>query len=192
MNNSGFVDDAYYPVEKIWIIKSSIASIFVLPFFIIYFIFINKAVGILGALFLGSFYIIFFCLGVTLHILWNSLRRSNFHYILEDQFMDVSQGIISKSTRKFPYSSIQTINADQGIMDKIFGLKNVTIENAAQTGSDSYSQMFQYSYLSHYRDFIGYQGNVIRIPGLSEKNADSLKGILMKKIQTNPIQDLGM
>lgn len=116
------------------------------------------------------------------------LERANFHYSFEDNYILLSQGIISKKNRSVPYLSIQGVFLRQGIFDKIFGIASLTFEDLSEgeiftVGTDGYVTRFDSR-----REVVGFFGNKIHIPGLKKRDAQELKEILLGKIKEGTIK----
>lgn len=186
MNN--VINEKNYPIEGKWIFKSAWVYVIVLLFLIPAFSFeLTK-----GRL---SFYLVIYLAFVPVHLIIVSLRRANFHYTIDDKFMTLNQGILSKQQRNIPYGVIQNIFVKQDLVDRIFGLASLTIENASQgAGSQRAGQskifgMTVGSQRSQQTDLIGSSGNKVNIPGLSKQNAETLKDIILQKMKANPLED---
>lgn len=114
----------------------------------------------------------------------NILRRATYHYQLDEQFLNLRQGIINKQNRQIPYGVIQNVLLTRGLLDRLFGLSTLTIQNATQsTLKDVKSQATSQA---------GFFGNSVQIPGLSKNNAQVVKEAILKKIQDSPTVELGM
>ena len=123
-----------------------------------------------------------FYLGFSLlHPITTILNLKNFHYSIGENFLTLRQGILSKEQRNIPYGVIQNIFQKQDLLDRIFGLASLTIENS------SHGQMsVQYQKKS---EVIGFSGNKVTIPGLTKANAEILKGIVLSRMKANPLED---
>lgn len=87
----GTVTEKNYPIRNIWLFKQISIAIIILP---IYFIFIFSAGGLFfsgGALLVFLPFIFIFGLAFGILLIINILRRSNFHYSLEDHFIALHQ-----------------------------------------------------------------------------------------------------
>jgi membrane protein YdbS with pleckstrin-like domain len=175
-NNTSNISEKNYPITKLWIFKSPI--IFVL---------VN-----LVALLFGRYYPILVLL-IPILLIANPLIRLNFHYLLDEKFLNVKQGVISKKQRNLPYGVIQNVFVKQDLFDRIFGLATLRVENAAQGGKSGSggSKSFRLSGLKsdQDKDSVGSSGNKINIPGLKKKDAEELKNCLLQRIKENPIED---
>lgn len=182
-------NDKNYPIEPIWALKSTLTSLILLPFLAPLFTFLTW--GQLFAVsnssshsFRGLFYLGFFILAVPIHFFTNVIRRATFHYDLEDKFLNLHQGWIRKQNRQLPYGVIQNVIVTQGVLDRLFRLATVTIQNATQSSvQDVKAQVAGNA---------GFFGNTIQIPGLTSENAQVIKNILLKKIKDSPIIEQGM
>ena len=182
------ITEKNYPIEGKWIFKSVWGSALVLLFLVPYF-FIEMATGRF------SFYLIIYLAFVPVHIIIVLLQRANFHYSIEDKFLTLKQGILSKQQRHIPYGVIQNIFVKQDLFDRIFGLASLTVENASQgAGSQNAgtSKIFGMTVSNKKREsveMVGFSGNKVSIPGLTKQNAEVLKGIVLQKMKENPIED---
>ena len=60
------------------------------------------------------------------------VQKSNYYFIFTSDFILYRTGLIALQERHVPYSKIQDVTISRGFIDMIFGLWNVTVENAAQ------------------------------------------------------------
>ncbi len=181
------ITEINYPIEAKWIFKSIWGSIFLLIFLLVPFL-IELTVGKFDS------NLIIYLLFVPIHAIVVSMQRANFHYSIDDKFMTIHQGILSKQQRNIPYGVIQNIFVKQDLFDRIFGLASLTIENASQgAGSQNSgtSKVFGLTVSNQRRqtEMVGFSGNKISIPGLSKQNAETLRGIVLQKMKENPIED---
>jgi uncharacterized membrane protein YdbT with pleckstrin-like domain len=193
------VTEKDYPIETIWIFKRLvIPTIFLIivsaPFIITQVMIVifdleqpeGGASAIVDMAFIGLFILGYF--------ITNILSRKYFHYSLEDRFLNIKQGILSKKQRDIPYEVIQDIVVKQDLFDRIFSLASVNIYNASQAGgalgSSRQSKFFGFNTSSFERkeETIGFEGNKVAIPGLRKENAEALKEEVLKKMKDNPIK----
>lgn len=138
------------------------------------------------ALVLG--YIIpYFIIAIPILLIANPLIRSRFHYILDDKYIRIHQGVISKKERNLPYGVIQHVFLKQDIFDRIFGLATLRLENAGQGAEPVKS--FRLTGVTKNSDSLGASGNKINIPGLKKKDAEALKVLVLQKMKENPLED---
>lgn len=105
-----------------------------------------------------------------------ALRRHNFHYAIDDAYLTLGQGVISKQQRHIPYGKIQNIYVSQGLLDRIFGLTLVVIENVSQESAKQNAG-------------VGFFGNRITIPGLTKESAEIVKNAVLQKMKESPLGD---
>lgn len=198
MNNSQSITEKDCPIEPVWVLKSALPSILgssitFIWFFLIVFPFNSiredKQPELRFVIF--GLLMLFILLPMLLHFLINIFIRKNFHYSLDDKFLNVRQGILSKQNRHLPYGVIQNVMIQKGILDRIFNLATLTIENAASAGGAGMliNANFQQNTGG---EMLGFKSNLIRIPGLSFQNAENLKNLILEKIKANPIEEIGM
>lgn len=184
------ITEKNYPIRNIWLFKQILVALIILP---IYFIFIFSTSG--GALFASGALIIFlpfiliFGLALGIPVFINVLRRSNFHYSLEQHFMVLHQGIISKQNRNVPYGRIQGVFVNQGLFDRIFGLASLTIEDFSDGGRSAMDASGYVGSGKSRHEALGFVGSKIHIPGLKKADAEAMKEIILQKVKENPIED---
>ena len=175
------ISEKDYPVQKLWILKMLLISILgsaVLGFFLLS----EKNDGMALPSFIATFIIIF---PVFFGLISGILRRANFHYSLENKFLTIKQGVISKHQKHTPYGVIQNIIVKQDLFDRLLRLTSLIIENASHGGG--YQQVKNRQ--KHQVETIGFHGNRITVPGLTKQDAESLKKIILQKMKENPIED---
>ncbi len=181
----GIITEKNYPIRNIWLFKQIVPALIILP---IYFIFIGIGGGaehLSSAVFI--FFPFLFIFALVLGI--NVLRCSNFHYSLEEHFMVLHQGIISKQNRNVPYGVIQGVFVHQGLFDRIFGLASLTIEDFSQGGKSAMDVDGYVSSGKSRHEALGFVGNKIHIPGLKKGDAEELKTVILQKVKENPLED---
>ena len=183
-----------YPVQGLWILKSIpglILSLIIVGFLWFLFPFARSTMESQQLLLiLAIFAYPIFDFIVTI------LRRVTFHYSIDERFLTLRQGILSKQERHIPYGVIQNIFVKQDLFDRILGLASLTIENASQgAGALAASQeltAFGFRIGGRQRprvEMVGFSGNKVNIPGLKKINAEILREIILKKMKENPIED---
>ncbi|MFH0857199.1 MAG: PH domain-containing protein [Candidatus Magasanikbacteria bacterium] len=184
------ITEKNYPIQWLWVLK---ANLFVLPAIIIYIPILilaklNPYSYSLNENELqnpkGDFNMIMIGVVIILSVIISILRKITFHYSFDDKFLFLKQGIVSKQERHIPYGVIQNLFVKQDLLDRIFGLSSLTIENASQGAGALYDSSERKKV-----EMIGYSGNKISIPGLTKANAEILKGIILQKMKENPIED---
>jgi len=109
------------------------------------------------------------------------LSRANFHFLLDEEYITVNQGILSKSQTHIPYGVIQNILTSQDLFDRFFNVIDLKIQNATQGGGVQNA-----IYYSNRRigERIGVFGNTIEIPGLDLNDAQKLKDAILNKVKS--------
>lgn len=187
---SEIITENNYPIRNVWLFKDFFISLIFLPLVIVY---LSVGTGGLifsqGGLLMFFFYLLILVLASGIRVTINILRRSNFHYTLDEHFMVFHQGIISKQNRNVPYGRIQGVFISQKLMDRIFGLASLTIEDFSQGGRSSMNVDGYIGSGKSRREALGFVGNKIHIPGLKKMDAESLKAYILQKVKDNPIED---
>lgn len=168
-NLSETITEKNYPITKLWIFKAPIIAILLS----------------LAALFFG-YYFPYIIILIPYWLIANPLTRSRFHYSLGKNFLEVSQGVISKKQRHLPYGVIQTVIVKQDWFDRVFGLASLSIEDASQGGKNYARQQ------DGAGGMLGSSGNKIELPGLKKADAEALKLLILEKIKENPTEEFGL
>ncbi|QQS39189.1 PH domain-containing protein [Candidatus Woesebacteria bacterium] len=191
MNN--IVTEKDYPVRVKWIFKSairaSISLVFLGPF--MYFSYYGQS--------LNTEYVIYIMLivGMVVAQLFIAiLKRATFHYLLDENYFTLHQGILSKQQRHVPYGVIQNVIIKQDLLDRILGLALLSVENAS-SGAGAMQIPQQKKFFGIFTDSrqqekvetVGYSGNKISIPGLMKSDAEMLKELILQKMKNNSIED---
>lgn len=198
------ITEKNYPIQGLWVFKSSIGPILGLIFLVLLFLpaAIRGNIRISYIIDLWPFIIavvIIALIPLSFGSIIRMLRRATFHYSIEDNFLTLKQGILSKQERHIPYGVIQNLFVKQDLFDKIFGLASLTIENASE-GAGSLAAAFGQKILRmqvmrvpaqqrQQDEMVGFFGNKVNIPGLTKSNAEILKVIVLQKMKENPIED---
>jgi uncharacterized membrane protein YdbT with pleckstrin-like domain len=124
----------------------------------------------------GSIFFIGFLIFAVFYILHNVyiiLWKSNYDFKFMPEYIFLHTGIIAKSEKHVPYNTLQDVTVSQGVIERMFGLASVMIENAAN------NQMR-----------VGRNGrpvfNGITIPGQTPANAQKITEALKAVILTKP------
>ena len=126
-----------YPLTGKWLAIKLVGR-FVSPFvywaILIFFIFARLANNVSSDYYwmyvLG--YIAISLLSAIIHIIGLFLWKKNYAFNFTPDNIYYRQGVISLSEKHMPYSSIQDVTVQQGVIERFVGLANVRIENAAQ------------------------------------------------------------
>ncbi len=173
-----------HPVQKRWLLKNVLVTVPVLIIF-----------GLINPL----FFVIILIASVT-NVIIPALRLANFSYALDEKFLTIRQGIFRREERHIPYSVIQEITIQAGVMDRILGLTSISIMNASQSGgfTDEYGNstsmwhgMRVTTRSRSKMEMIGFKGNMVHIPGMLPAHADELKAALLKKMKEHEGEDTG-
>lgn len=198
----GIITEKNYPVQGLWVLKSIIRS---LTFFVIVIAFFSFTGMPYDNLSLWDslskdpalkIYFWIFIAFIPFNLILAILRRLTFHYSIEGQFLTLRQGILSKQQRHIPYGVIQNLFVKQDIFDRIFGLASLTVENASQ-GAGAFAAPQQQKVFGlrigtqrrQQMEMVGFSGNKVSIPGLTNANAEILKSIVLQKMKENPVED---
>ncbi len=178
------LSDKIYPIQLRWALKEAFK----------YGLFALVALG----LFLAGLHDIRLIVGVGVGvylIVLQFLLRWTFHYSLEEQFLVIRSGIIAKQERHLPYGVIQNVFVRQGVLDRLFKIASLTIENASQAGHSGRPQPARkwYSVSLHSSSKRNADamsgGNGVHIFGLSASHAQLLKEALLQKMKENPLME---
>lgn len=126
-----------YPLSASWmtmsIIGRVISSVFISAFLTAfaggYFITLFLGGNILNGIF--AWFMAFIAI-VVIQLITLSLWKKNYAFDFTPDNIYYRQGILSISEKHMPYSSIQDVTIKQSLIERMFGLASVMIENAAQ------------------------------------------------------------
>ena len=186
-----------YPVRGLWVLKSALGLLTALIILVSFFLLgvEDENLRFLQYQVVG-YYLIISIAFAFFHIIITILRRMTFHYSVEDKFLILRQGILSKQQRHIPYGVIQNLFVKQDLFDRIFGLASLTIENASQ-GAESLATLREQRVFGirvgvqqrNQVETVGFFGNKVNIPGLTKADAEILKAVVLRKMKENPIED---
>jgi uncharacterized membrane protein YdbT with pleckstrin-like domain len=189
------ITEKTYPIQLLWAAQNLVILIvFVL-------VFIGVISGLSSILegkdvIISFFYPMWFIFFGIVTYIPVYLTIKNFHFSLDKEFITINQGVLSKKQRQLPYGVIQDIVVGQSFVERLFGIANLTFENASQTGSGP-AKVFGMTIGNNRRrslyQEIGIQKDgKINIPGLKKTDAEALKNALLAKIKENPIKEQGL
>lgn len=75
---------------------------------------------------LTIFVVVFFC-----QMIYKDIWKKNFHFAFLPDYIQLSTKVIGQSEQHMPYRTVQDVIVRQGIIEKMFGLATVYIQNAA-------------------------------------------------------------
>lgn len=182
-------------IQPIWLIKNAIgrffAYIFTLIFLVYYFADLYaKAVNFTFFYAIAALFTIFTIMPLITSFIQDIIFIKTFKYSTGPQTVDIKQGLITKIQRTIPYGVIQHVTVTQTILDKIFRLSNVEIQNATQGSSGAPTPLMGYK--KNITSIVGSNGNSIIVPGLFPEDAEILKKKILDKIVENPITENGL
>lgn len=64
-------------------------------------------------------------------VIYNAVWKNNFHFAFLPDYIQSSTQFIGKSEQHMPYRTVQDVIVKQGIIERMFGLATVAIQNAA-------------------------------------------------------------
>jgi putative membrane protein len=77
-------------------------------------------------------WLVIFIVVYIFHIVYAFLWRSTYSFSFLPEYIQMKSGIISRSEVHVPYRAVQDVTVTQGVIERLFGLSTVNIENAAQ------------------------------------------------------------
>lgn len=129
-------------------------------------------------IFLGTIGVI-----ILFGILSSILKRKYLQYAFGDKFFMVKEGVISLHERYISYSAITDVQIKRGLLDTIFNISSLVIRYKIR----DYAAEEEYKASGHVlprretAQDIGIEGNRIVIPGLSDKDVQSLKENILQR-----------
>lgn len=119
-----------YPISKQWIYPATLnAIIFSLILALLFLGVVSKRHTVDPNLFFYA--VILFAFFFFLSMWWKMVWKKNYHFEFTADYILLKTGVLSRQEKHIPYKSIQNITESQGILDRMFSLSDVTIENAA-------------------------------------------------------------
>lgn len=86
-----------------------------------------------------------------------SLRFDRWHYLLREDDLLLSRGVFVRRVTSIPYSRVQHVDVQQGLLERWFGLARVIVSTASGIGGDG------------------------MVPGLDEEAAEGLRDALVER-----------
>lgn len=182
-----------YPIAGAWVAEQFITGIFSsLSWTFILFVFFalpgrNSQTSFLQDLGLGwnsivpSAFVLFAVI-YFLNLIYQIVWRSTYSFQFLPDYIVMRKGVLSRSETHTPYRAVQDVNVSQGIIDRIFGLARVSIENAAAAPQAARVGLFS-SKVSMSNT------NTIIIPGQPLDKANHLSDVVKSTIlKFNPTQ----
>lgn len=183
------ITEKQYPIQMRWVYKEIVGSIlkeFILVVFGGVFLWfrtsedfsIEQQQHIFGFIQSNAVYLVLLFLVAA--IIYPILKRATFSYALEDDYLTVRQGIITRQERHIPYNVIQNIIIRRNLDDLIFNLATITVENASAGGG--YVQQRGFNTTGQ----PGSSSNHVVIVGLQTSDATALREAILAKMLANP------
>ena len=169
------LNEKMFPIQNVWIVKLSIIIIIVAIILLF-----NKE-------YIDFIFLFIFAL---FNYLLVKLAVVRFHFSLDEHFITIKQGILSKTQRQLPYTVVQNVIVEQGFLDRLFGISTLNFENASEAGGLKINKGKKRKRWQFQN--IGIIGNQVNIPGLKKEQAELLKNKLLEKIQRNQGTELGL
>jgi putative membrane protein len=103
--------------------------------------------------------IVVFVFVFLINIAYSLIWKNNFRFAFLPDYIQYSTQVLSRSEEHMPYKTIQDVMVNQGIIERMFGLATVMIQNATNQGARR-----------------GFQG--MRIPGQSLESANKIAEVV--------------
>ncbi len=189
----GDVSSATYPIVGRWIGLQFFTQFFYALFIAAVILFYTGTPGrdstqsllaLLGVDMGGAFgigvviFVVVYAFCVIYRILW----RGAYSFAFLSEYVVLKKGIIARSEMHLPYRSIQDVSVSQGVLERLFGLATVRIENAAQGGSPAAASPFGRRLSS----------NAFLIPGQPLDKANALSDIIKNIALTKNASQTGL
>jgi membrane protein YdbS with pleckstrin-like domain len=133
------ISSAAYPISGRWVVSQLIGNI-CLAVFMLLVVWATKAITASDVGGNPVIAMIFFWLPfvLVLLVLWafvySLLWKAKFSFDFAEEYIVTQKGIISRQESHTPYRSIQDVLVSQGLLERLFGIATVTIQNAAGGG----------------------------------------------------------
>ena len=136
INFSEEISSDKYPLSGKWFVLAMVGRVLSSVIFLAFvgFIFFEKTKADINPannyilLGYGALFVVMTIWNIISLFLW----RKNYKFNFTDHNIYYREGVIGISEKNMPYSSIQDVTVRQGVLDRVFGLGKVVIENAAQ------------------------------------------------------------
>lgn len=123
-----------YPISSSWILSKFIGAIFhaIWMIFVLTLFFYNGLSTIFSVMSILEIAALLFVIGLMWRIIWTLLWKQAYYFEFLPDYILLRTGVISKSENHLPYKSIQNVTMIQGVIERLFGLATVIIQNASQ------------------------------------------------------------
>lgn len=180
-----------YPIQKLWILKIAATPLLSLAVLAAVFIYLSYH-NIISASILKNYNMLLIMALGLFALVMPTLKVLTFRYYIEDKFLTLKQGIVSRQERHIPYGVIQNIFIKQDLFDRIFGLASLMIENASKEEPGQRTQVIwgiTFAPKNQRQELVGFMGNRVNIPGLKKVDAEMLKNAILQKMKENPMEN---
>ncbi len=131
----GEISSKTYPISNMWLISASIGAFFSsLLITVVLTFWFGGMLSEFGLPF--EFLLVLVCglffIALIGSIGWYVVWKSNYYFEFTPDYILLKTGVISRQENHMPYTSIQNVTITQGIVERLFGLATVKIENASQ------------------------------------------------------------
>jgi putative membrane protein len=125
---AGVFTSQNYPISATWLVGAVVMN-FLSTTFIVLLIAASSKWALFSYMWLWiGLYLVIFIANTIRVVLW----RITYSFEFQPQFILVRQGVLRREEKHVPYRSVQNVLNKQSIIDRMFGLGTVVIENAAQ------------------------------------------------------------
>jgi putative membrane protein len=139
VNLSEEISNTRYPLTKKWFVVSLIGRILsaiVAPLFVVFVIWLRLSDTTRttnGSVFWAfAVWLALALISMVWSVISLFLWKKNYAFNFTADNIYFRQGVIALSEKHMPYSSVQDVSVQQGVLERLFGLAKVRIENAAQ------------------------------------------------------------
>ncbi len=136
-----------YPISKTWIVADALKFLFIVvapltmmltamaPVYLLFALMDNngfRELFVWGLLiYAGIACVVLLAIFFVARLTWVLLWLHNYYFEFLADYIVIKTGVIARQETHLPYKSIQDVRVVQGIIDRLFGLATVAIENAA-------------------------------------------------------------
>ncbi|MFA4872258.1 MAG: PH domain-containing protein [Patescibacteria group bacterium] len=139
-----------------WIVFTGSIQIFLFCIIGLFIVFLIYPIVVAPRFFLVLFFFVF------LFFIYSYVWYKNFYFYFGTEKGEIRTKVIGEKKSYVYYNRIQNINVSQGFVERLFGICTVIIETAG-----------------------GLSGLSLRLPGLTQKNAEEIKNFLLTKTGKN-------
>lgn len=125
------VSSTTFPIEGIWILVGLFTNLKNL-------LILGALLSLLGVRIINGhlqaiviLVIVFYAANLLLQPIYLTLWKRNYRFAFTPEHIFVHEGVIAKQEKHIPYSTVQDVLVNQSILERLFGLASVTIQNAA-------------------------------------------------------------